>query len=34
LRSFLERPDQALDAACLEAEPPTPFFLSPLGPGP
>ena len=34
LRSFLERPEQALDAACLEAEPPMPFFLSQLGPGP
>ena len=34
LRSFLEHPDDALDAACLAAEPPTPFFLSLLGPGP
>ena len=34
LRSFLEHPGEALDAACLAAEPPTPFFLSLLGPGP
>ncbi len=34
LRSFLEHPEQTLDAACLAAEPPTPFFLSLLGPGP
>lgn len=34
LRSFLEQPEQVLDAACLAAEPPTPFFLSLLGPGP
>jgi pimeloyl-ACP methyl ester carboxylesterase len=34
LRSFLEHPDQPLDAACLASEPPTPFFLSLLGPGP
>jgi pimeloyl-ACP methyl ester carboxylesterase len=33
-RSFLEHPEQPLDAACLAAEPPTPFFLSLLGPGP
>jgi pimeloyl-ACP methyl ester carboxylesterase len=34
LRTFLENPDQPFDAACLAAEPPTPFFLSLLGPGP
>ena len=34
LRSFLEHPDQPLDAACLALEPPMPFFLSLLGPGP
>jgi pimeloyl-ACP methyl ester carboxylesterase len=35
LRAFLERPVPAeLDASCLEAEPATPFFLSPLGPAP
>jgi pimeloyl-ACP methyl ester carboxylesterase len=35
LRSFLEQPAPAeLDASCLEREPPTPFFLSLLGPGP
>jgi pimeloyl-ACP methyl ester carboxylesterase len=34
LRSFLEHPDQPADAACLAAEPPMPFFLSLLGPGP
>jgi pimeloyl-ACP methyl ester carboxylesterase len=34
LRTFLEHPEQALDAACLELEPPMPFFLSLLGPGP
>jgi pimeloyl-ACP methyl ester carboxylesterase len=34
LRAFLEHPEQALDAACLTMEPPTPFFLSLLGPGP
>jgi pimeloyl-ACP methyl ester carboxylesterase len=34
LRTFLEHPEQPLDAACLAAEPPTPFFLSLLGPGP
>ena len=34
-RAFLESPPpQALDASCLEAEPPTPFFLSLLGPAP
>jgi len=33
LRTFLENPGQ-LDAACLAAEAPTPFFLSLLGPGP
>lgn len=35
LRSFLENPDPAkLDAKCLELEPPTPFFLTLLGPAP
>jgi pimeloyl-ACP methyl ester carboxylesterase len=35
LRSFLEKPAPAeLDASCLEREPPTPFFLSLLGPAP
>src|SRR6185295_7372173 len=35
LRSFLENPDPAeLDAACLDLEPPTPFFLTLLGPAP
>lgn len=35
LRSFLETPAPAdLDASCLELEPPTPFFLSLLGPAP
>jgi pimeloyl-ACP methyl ester carboxylesterase len=34
LRSFLEHPGEALDGACLATEPPTPFFLSLLGPGP
>jgi pimeloyl-ACP methyl ester carboxylesterase len=34
LRTFLEHPEQRLDAACLKLEPPTPFFLSLLGPGP
>ena len=35
LRSFLEDPAPAkLDAACLELEPPTPFFLTLLGPAP
>ncbi len=34
LRAFLEHPEQPLDAACLTIEPPTPFFLSLLGPGP
>jgi pimeloyl-ACP methyl ester carboxylesterase len=34
LRSFLEHPDEPLDAACLTIEPATPFFLSLLGPGP
>jgi pimeloyl-ACP methyl ester carboxylesterase len=35
LRSFLEKPTPAeLDASCLEREPPTPFFLSLLGPAP
>jgi pimeloyl-ACP methyl ester carboxylesterase len=35
LRSFLEQPAPAeLDASCLEREPPTPFFLSLLGPAP
>ena len=34
LRTFLESPDKPLDAACLAVEPPTPFFLSLLGPGP
>jgi pimeloyl-ACP methyl ester carboxylesterase len=35
LRSFLEQPDPALlDASCLLREPPTPFFLSLLGPSP
>ncbi len=33
-RTFLENPERPLDAACLAAEPPTPFFLSLLGPGP
>jgi pimeloyl-ACP methyl ester carboxylesterase len=33
-RTFLEHPEQALDAACLALEPPMPFFLSLLGPGP
>jgi pimeloyl-ACP methyl ester carboxylesterase len=35
LRQFLASPRPAeLDASCLEAEPPTPFFLSLQGPGP
>ena len=35
LRSFLDRPDPALlDSTCLEREPPTPFFLTLLGPAP
>jgi hypothetical protein len=35
LRTFLETPQpEALDASCLETEPPTPFFLTLLGPGP
>ncbi len=35
LRSFLETPAPAeLDASCLALEPPTPFFLSLLGPAP
>ena len=35
LRSFLENPDPPkLDAACLDLEPPTPFFLTLLGPAP
>jgi len=35
LRSFLEDPSPAtVDASCLATEPPTPFFLSLLGPAP
>lgn len=35
LRSFLDQPDPALlDASCLEREPPTPFFVTLLGPAP
>jgi pimeloyl-ACP methyl ester carboxylesterase len=35
VRSFLDRPAPAeLDAACLDREPPMPFFLSLLGPAP
>jgi pimeloyl-ACP methyl ester carboxylesterase len=35
LRTFLEDPTPAnLDASCLELEPPTPFFLTLLGPAP
>jgi pimeloyl-ACP methyl ester carboxylesterase len=35
LRAFLEKPaPQELDAECLAAEPPMPFFLSLLGPAP
>jgi pimeloyl-ACP methyl ester carboxylesterase len=35
LRSFLEEPSpSSLDATCLERAPPTPFFLSLLGPAP
>jgi hypothetical protein len=35
LRAFLEAPQPStLDATCLEDEPPTPFFLSLLGPAP
>jgi pimeloyl-ACP methyl ester carboxylesterase len=35
VRSFLtEAEPSALDASCLEAEPPTPFFLTLLGPAP
>jgi hypothetical protein len=35
MRSFLERPSPSdLDASCLALEPPTPFFLSLLGPAP
>jgi pimeloyl-ACP methyl ester carboxylesterase len=35
IRTFLEKPVPAeLDASCLELEPPTPFFLSLLGPAP
>ena len=35
LRSFLEDPAPTkLDSACLELEPPMPFFLTLLGPAP
>ena len=35
LRAFLEAPQPSkLDATCLEREPPTPFFLTLLGPAP
>jgi hypothetical protein len=35
MRSFLDTPNPTeLDATCLEREPPTPFFLSLLGPAP
>jgi pimeloyl-ACP methyl ester carboxylesterase len=34
LRTFLENPDKPVDATCLAAEVPMPFFLSLLGPGP
>jgi pimeloyl-ACP methyl ester carboxylesterase len=35
LRAFLETPQPGeLDATCLDAEPPTPFFLTLLGPAP
>jgi pimeloyl-ACP methyl ester carboxylesterase len=35
LRAFLVTPDPAaVDASCLDLEPPTPFFLSLLGPAP
>jgi pimeloyl-ACP methyl ester carboxylesterase len=35
MRSFLAAAaPRELDATCLEAEPPTPFFLTPLGPAP
>jgi pimeloyl-ACP methyl ester carboxylesterase len=35
LRAFLEDPrPHALDSSCLEREPPTPFFLTLLGPAP
>jgi len=35
LRAFLEKPMPAeLDGSCLDSEPPTPFFLSLLGPAP
>jgi pimeloyl-ACP methyl ester carboxylesterase len=35
LRAFLQAPlPENLDASCLEGEPPTPFFLSLLGPAP
>jgi pimeloyl-ACP methyl ester carboxylesterase len=35
LRAFVESPVPAeLDASCLDAEPPTPFFLTLLGPAP
>jgi pimeloyl-ACP methyl ester carboxylesterase len=34
VRSFLEAPKAPLDSRCLDAEPPTPFFLTLLGPGP
>ena len=35
LRAFVESPAPSeLDASCLEAEPPTPFFLTLLGPAP
>jgi hypothetical protein len=35
LRSFLEEAvPESVDARCLEREPPTPFFLSLLGPAP
>jgi pimeloyl-ACP methyl ester carboxylesterase len=35
LRAFIETPVPAeLDAACLQIEPPMPFFLSPFGPAP
>jgi hypothetical protein len=35
VRSFLEGPAPAeLDASCLALEPPTPFFLTLLGPAP
>ncbi len=35
MRTFLEQPSPSeLDASCLQIEPPTPFFLSLLGPAP